>query len=580
MRYLFCYLTYFLLLIQGFSQTTFCPDDPPINPYLADSPWPIYHRNNFAQASTCLPGPMAGDSLVIRARTNIQGGTSPWVYLSDTYSTGERVLLQSNSTHVFKFLDTGTEILALDSLRIDFDPIASFGWNFLLTTDHVWFTYDPKYDPDNDRTTRLFKLTDADVSDPYSDIILLDTFDFGDYGINRVQHFSINYDGHLVFNSENDVDSGYATTGIISQDFMMLDTLRYTTLPNEIVRHNAFPIDENNSYYIVTTHRLIRFDWDGQEVSMAWEADYDFVGDGPTGSFAEGSGTTPTLLGWGERDQLVVMADGHANNHLVAFWRELPDGWTGVSGMDIHFADSIQIPLAQSFSNLFQSIENSPTAFGYDIAIAQFNGFLGYDCTNLKSVQKISWDTLSNQFSIAWATDSVNMNGVLTYSEGSNLLYGSGKEEDCNYYYYGLNWETGDVELRILLGPEGSFVDDPYYDAGNNNIIDDQGNIYFPGGGSLVKVEVVARDSVSTSTSAALASASLEVYPNPAHDELRINYEWKGTETLSIYDIHGQQQSVLQRDVNVLDISSLPSGIYVFKLASEGRESWKKFVKG
>ncbi|MEL7427194.1 MAG: hypothetical protein AAFN81_29650, partial [Bacteroidota bacterium] len=83
------------------AQTTFCPDDPPVNSFLADSPWPTYHRNNYAQASTCLRGPEPGDSLRIVARTNIQGGTSPWVYLTDRYSSGERALIQSNATHIF-----------------------------------------------------------------------------------------------------------------------------------------------------------------------------------------------------------------------------------------------------------------------------------------------------------------------------------------------------------------------------------------------------------------------------------------------------------------------------------------------
>ncbi len=48
------------------------------------------------------------------------------------------------------------------------------------------------------------------------------------------------------------------------------------------------------------------------------------------------------------------MADGHAKNNLVAFWREIPEGWVPKPGMDPRFADSIRIPLAQSFSNQFR----------------------------------------------------------------------------------------------------------------------------------------------------------------------------------------------------------------------------------
>ena len=389
--------------------------------------------------------------------------------------------------------------------------IESFGWNFLLAKDKTWFTYDPKYDPEENQFTKLIKLGDVDPQDSRSEIQKVGEVSFGDFGINKVQHFSMNYRGQIVFNSDNDVDKLRGTVGVISQDLQLLDTLQFVTTADEITNHNAFPIDEKNSFYITTNKRLIKFDWDGTELSIDWEAPYDFVNDGPVGTFAEGSGTTPTLIGWGvDNDKLVVMSDGHAKNNLVAFWRELPAGWTGVPGMDIHFADSIQLPAARTFSQQFQSIENSPTAYGYDIAIAQFNGFLGYDCDNLKGVQKIRWDTQNNEFNVQWVNEEINMNGVLTYSQGSNIVYGSGKEEDCNYYYYGLDWETGELAFRRVLGPEGTLLNDPFYDGGNNNIIDEEGNIYFAGGASLVKLEV---DRNPTSN-APLLEEDFSMYPN------------------------------------------------------------------
>lgn len=567
-----------LLTLQGFSQTSFCPDDPPRNTWLADSPWPVYHRNNYAQASTCITGPRPGDSLRVYARTNLSGGTSPWVYLSDRYANGQRVFLYSNSTHVFKLVDMGNEIIAADSHRIDFDPITSFGWNFLLSKHKTWFTYDPKYDPANNQSSRIFKLTDADTTDPFSEIVVLDTFDFADHGINRVQLFNLNYNGEIHFNSESEDTIGYATVGVIDQNFNLLDTLRYTTLPGEIVHHNAFPIDENNSFYIVTTHRMIQFTWTNGQLGIGWEAPYDFVDDGPTGSFAEGSGTTPTLVGWGAgQDKLVVVADGHSRNNLVAFWRELPAGWTGKPGMALHFADSIQLPKAIASNNTFQSIENSPTAYGYDIAIAQFNGFLGYPCTNNKGVQKVAWDTTSNSLSIAWTNDSINMNGVLTYSAGSDMVYGSGKEPDCNYYFYGLDWQTGQLTLRHRLGPEGTFTNDPYYDGGNNNILDEDGNVYFPGGKSLVKVEIV--QPLASVDPPAVAPTAYTAFPQPATSELRLSPAPSDVTRLQIYSVTGQFMETADWKGDRLDISALPAGMYWLGIEKNGRREWVKWVK-
>lgn len=563
------------LLSDAQAQTSFCPDDPPLNPWLADSPYPIYHRNSYGQASTCLPGLLPGDEISIKMRRDITGGTSPWIYLSETYPSGDRAILYSNSTHVFKFVDDGSNLVAVDSFRLDFNTLSSNGYNHLLSKNRIWFSYEPSVNPDNNKYSQLFKFSDADVNDPYSDIVVLDTFDFGNYGINRVNMYTLNYDGQIIWYSEKDPDNEIAYAGVIDQQFNLLDTLVFSTLPNERVNHNSISVDENNSFYIVTSHRLIQFAWDGTEVSIGWQALYDFVDDGPTGNFAYGSGTTPTLMGWGAgQDQLVVVADGHAQNHLVAFWRELPDGWSGISGMPLHFADSISIPNAQSFSNLFQSIENSPTAYGYDIAIAQFNGFLGYNCTNLKGVQKFRWDTLSDQFTLQWTNDQVNMNGVLAYSTGSALVYGTGKEEDCMYYYYGLDWETGALSLRIPLGAEETFPDDPLYDQGVNHIIDEEGNMYFSGSRSLVKLE---RQTMTSSTEE-FDTEALKIYPNPTRGIVHL--ETLDAYDLTLYSLTGERVDDWELvDSHTLDMSSLASGIYILCLKNSVHIFWRKIIK-
>jgi hypothetical protein len=175
----------------------------------------------------------------------------------------------------------------------------------------------------------------------------------------------------------------------------------------------------------------------------------------------------------------------------VAFWRELPKDWKGIPGQDIHFAGKIELPAAERFSDQFQSIENSPCAFGYDIYVAQFNGFLGQKAPTKKGVQKVRWNTTTKQLEIVWVNKEVNLNGVLTYSYGSNMVYGSGKEDNGEYYYYGLDAESGKVVWRYLLGKNKKGMFNPLDDGGNGNIIDKDGNIYFTGSRSLIKLEVV-----------------------------------------------------------------------------------------
>ncbi len=480
------------LLVVLFQVRTFSQDfniSVPKNEFLANSPWPTYHGDSYRQSSTLIKGPTSDDKIKIKILKNIKGGTSPWTYLSEKYPNGKRVLLQSNATHFYKIADIDGELRIVAKQKIDDDWLKSYGWNMLQTKGNVWYTYDPKFDPKKNKFTKLFKIKDIDPNDPYSEIKIVDTFNFGDYNIGKVQNYGINYSGQIVFASDNNNGKINCTVGIIDSDFNLLGKLEIKSLPDEIFGHNAFPIDENNSFYLVTTKRLIRIDWKTNELSMGFEAYYDFVYDGPVGKFAEGSGTTPTLMGVQEgEDKLIVMADGHKKNNLVAFWREIPEDWKGIEGEDLRLAGKIQLPAAKKFSNLFQSIENSPTVYGYDVGIAQFNGFLGQPKNTYKGVQKIHWNKDSNIFELSWVNTDINMNGVLTYSNGSNLVYGSGRE-GCDFYYYGLNWDSGELEFKYKLGTMCKKLFNPYDDGGTNNIIDDEGNIYFSGGGSLIKLE-------------------------------------------------------------------------------------------
>ncbi len=440
-----------LFILVGLSLVSLVSNGQPENPFYANTVWPTYHANNYRQANSRYKGITAQDEIKIKTISKLKGGTSCWTQFSEPYPNGQRVILQSNATHFYKLMEEKDGFRVIDAFQ--------------------------------------YKLTDAEKGNPLSKIKLVSTYEFGELGL--VQMFALNYNGEIMFYSDNDKGKRDIVVGVLSQDFKLLDTLRIKSLPDEIAGHNAFPVDEHNSMYFQTTHRMFKIDWRNGQLSINYQAKYDFVGDGPTGRWAEGSGTTPTLIGVGEgNDQLVVMSDGHEQNNLVGFWRTLPKDWRGIPGQDIHFAGKIKIPMAKRFSNLFQSIENSPCAYRYDIGIAQFNGFLGQKHPTIKGVQKIRWNTQTRQFEVKWVNDKININGVLTYSLGSNMVYGSGLEADCEFFYYGLDWETGEIKLRKSLGKNCKKFGNPLDDGGNGNVMDENGNIYFAtGAGTLTKLE-------------------------------------------------------------------------------------------
>jgi hypothetical protein len=478
-------ISLFLLNLNCLGQNN---DFPPVNPYYAEANWPTYHCNNYRQASTAVKGPTSDDQLKMKMLKSIKGGTSCWTQFSEKYPNGKRVILLSNATYFYKVLENETGFEIIDSYKVDNDAFRSFGWNFLVAKNNIWYTYDPKYNPSKNQYTTILKLTDEEPENYKSKIKLVKSYSFGDIG--KVQFYAINNRGEIMFYSDNDKGNRNIVVGVLSQDFQLLDTLKIKSNKNEIAGHNSFPVDDNNSIYFQTTQRFFKIDWNGSKLSVNYVAKYDFVGDGPTGRFAEGSGTTPTLIGTEvNNDKLVVLSDGHKQNNLIAFWRELPKEWKGINGQDIHFAGSIAIPAAKQFNNLYQSIENSPCAYKYDIGIAQFNGFLGQKTPTIKGVQKIRWDTKDRKFKVIWVNDKININAVLSYSKGSNLVYGSGKEDDCSFYYYGLDWDTGEIKLKFLMGKRCRLLFNEFDDGGNGNTLDENGNIYFAGGGSLIKIE-------------------------------------------------------------------------------------------
>lgn len=580
--------SYILVLALGviemtlFAQGNICSNDPPLNPFLATSPWPVFHRNNYAQSSTCMPGPSINDSLYVISRAGIQGGTSPWVYLSEFYPDSSRALLFANATHAYKFVDTGNQLIVADSIQLSFDPVNSFLWAHIIAYNGDWFINDSRYNPHFNLYSRIFRIRDSNPDNVFSSLQNNETFNFGTHGINKVNHISLNYLGQIVFNSDVDTVNHIAITGVIrtSPTFKLLDTIRYTTFPGEIVSHNAFPIDENNSYYVVTTHRLIKFNWNGSDLTIDYEAFYDFVNDGPAGNFAKGSGTTPTLLGWGAgNDKLVVVADGHANNNLVAFWRELPSNWTPVPGMSPYFADSLRLPGAVVTDNLFQSIENSPCALGYSIGIAQFNGFLGQPCPTQKGVQKVSWNTVTKQLELDWVNTDVNFNGVPVVSSQTGLMYGTGRKDNsmCSYFYYGLDWETGELVFEKYLGEQGTFLNNTWDDGGVNHTIDEIGNIYFSGGASLVKI---GRIPLTTNVAAPKSShSSVFLYPNPSNGLVCLSDNNLYGHALSVYSLQGQLVWTGNLENRSIDISGLPDGVYFVKLSSGKTEIRLKLIK-
>ena len=461
--------------------------DIPKNPFLADSPWPIYHQNNYAQASTELRGPEPGDKLSVKF-VDTQSGifpVSPWSQFSEKYPNGDRVVWGSSATHIFKVLVSGDKFELVDSYRIDRNPF-SFKWNFITLKNNKIIVINPIK-----RT--LLKFSDINPSESRSKIKLERVFTPPKEMSESLAHLTMSYDGNIIFTSQN----GFI--GAISPEFKNFVFYDMKQLTKDLSFHNAPVIDENGNIFIVSNKAMSKFKWDGKNFSLTWRAPYNFRGtncpDDNKGALKEflsvvrgegctGSGTTPTLLGTGSDDKLVFVADSYDPNNIVSFWRDaIPDGWQGLNGYDPHIASITPLPYSTWKGDGFTA-ENSPAAFKNELITAQWNGFHP-KCNPVNGVQKLRWNSVSKQMELAWVNNLINFNNVITYSAGSNLAYGTGRK-NCIYYFWAVDWDTGEVKIQLPLGDSSK-----YLDQGNQISLNDDRSLIFGSSKGIVRISLI-----------------------------------------------------------------------------------------
>ena len=280
-------------------------------------------------------------------------------------------------------------------------------------------------------------------------------------GVSRFVGFAITYDGYIVA-------AGSGLIVVLDRD---LNVKAYLALPGEFV-DNSIAIDEHNGIYVVTSKRLLKLVWKGEKLSQdekdgAWSAEYNVPSDPEKaralGAISRGSGTTPSLMGFGDdSDKLVLMVDADENGaNLVAFWRDaIPAGFKQKPGTkSARIADQIRVDITKL------TIEASPEILGYGVTVingtypkpvkADIFGNLmvsGVTRPAPMGLQKFTWNPGKDQFEKAWLLSDIDNTDqmVPTISAKSNMIYAATKT-DGNYEYLGIDWTTGKVNARWVF---------------------------------------------------------------------------------------------------------------------------------
>ncbi|WDE13130.1 hypothetical protein [Thalassomonas haliotis] len=456
-----CSLPVSLLLASATLATEVGPDnfEPPVNPYLADSPWPMSHRNSYNQASSPLPGPEPGEALEVAFLA--QEFPSITLAYGKSYSNGQRAVYGSTATTMYKLDLNEPGIENVHQLRKS-DVTANGETGAYVVTDIDNDLYVPK-----GRTLAKYRDKATSGKPPQQQVLektaeftlpenILKSPDEYIIGIN------LSYDGYLV------LATNLGLIALLSRDFASLYSYR---LGEEETISNSLAVDEEGGIYVVTSKYMHRLAFDGNSITSIWRADYQHGPETPwPGRLGTGSGSTPTLMGTGkDKDKFVVFTDGQELTHLVLMWRDkIPADWTPVApGKHIRIA--AEIPVTFGNSKASRSIsEQSVLVHGYGAMVVNNDytlntqkwPLLGNFWTILLSgqsynqpfgVEKFQWDNTEKSMKSVWSNDISCPNGIPTMSAASKLAYCIGSR-DNTWTLEAMDWNSGAAVFHQALG--------------------------------------------------------------------------------------------------------------------------------
>lgn len=435
-------------------------DEPPVNSFVADSPWPMSHRNPYCQASSPYPGP---EDTAFGATSSFTAGMPGLITLavSKSYPDGKRVIWGSSSTEVFK---ADTSLNYIKKIKKE-----SLSLSSVLSTDEILSGAYTLVDRDNifymPRFTKLFAFGDAIAGKRGSDIVVKRTFEIpAGLLVNpaeKIVGLSMTWDGMLVF------ATSHGLIGAVSRNFN--NAYYYRFGPDEVIS-NSIACDEEGGIYVVTNENMYRVQWTGSGLTTdpaagGWTAGYE-TGDAGGMRLGAGSGSTPTLMGCGNQDKFVVITDCQDVMNLVLFWRdEIPADWQQIPGTKSRRI-AAQVPVTFGDPSATDTLsEQSVCVRGYgalvvnnQLKVPLNNQIFSILLSGLNTVapygaEKFEWDPQTRMLNTAWVNKTVSIpNGIPSMSQASNLVYGVGQDWLGTWTFEALDWTTGKSAFSFVYG--------------------------------------------------------------------------------------------------------------------------------
>lgn len=284
------------------------------------------------------------------------------------------------------------------------------------------------------------------------------------------------YDGYIIVGALNGM-------AVIDRDFKT--TKQYYAYTATEFCTNSFCIDDKNGIYVATGSFIPNSDgymrklvWNGKNLSDnetegAWKAPYN-CGDWPPAiKVTTGTGSTPTLMGFGDKeDKLVVIPDGTNRANIVAFWRnEIPKDFQQKAGTKTRrIADAIPVncglPNDLKWIQTEQSLVVSGNGVFFVNNMPNFKKDEPFPSDRLVEamasgpvleppfgMEKFEWNSKTHRFKSAWTRSDINSTTMVPIvSEGSEIVFVSGYSDKEGWIINGMNWKTGKVVHKTIFG--------------------------------------------------------------------------------------------------------------------------------
>jgi hypothetical protein len=273
---------------------------------------------------------------------------------------------------------------------------------------------------------------------------------------------SMTYDGHLIITFSDGV-------AVIDRDLNTSSFSLFRFGDDEFLT-NSPAVDEKNGIYVASDKIMRKLVWtgtnlSGEEADGAWSCPYTYSEEPPAIKVGIGTGSTPTLMGFGnDPDKLVVITDGAERMNLTAFWRdEVPEGSQRIAD---------QIPVTCGFDPLPEWIqsEQSVVVSGYGAFVVnnmpknvsdEFIGqnkilqvsLMGPAYETSYGAERFQWNTSAKRWTSAWARPDVSSTSMVPiHSQSGNMALINGYRLPEGWEILGLDWNTGETVHQTTFG--------------------------------------------------------------------------------------------------------------------------------